>query len=217
MDAPPAPARWSSSRRDAAGRAAPDGCAMAGVEGAGKGALGGSARSALTSSSFSRMSFSVSTSATGGITGMGKSVPLSRVSLLWAERGGEGVRVLPQPPGTSPHGCPNPRRCPAAPPAQPPGPVATTRVAFSRQEGCEGLQAPPKPQHPQPRGDPGTSSTPPRSGEGPTGVGLSWASIFPAALKHQNLGTSPLSPGLGMGSPGTPLPCQPRGCSTPFS
>lgn len=37
----------------------------------------------LTSSSFSRMSFSVSESGTGGMTGMGKSVPLSRVSLLW--------------------------------------------------------------------------------------------------------------------------------------
>lgn len=43
----------------------------------------------LTSSSFSRMSFSVSASGTGGMTGMGKSVPLSRVSLLRAERGGE--------------------------------------------------------------------------------------------------------------------------------
>lgn len=159
---PPGRCRKSGSRRLCHGRGG----------GSGEGALGGSARPTLTSSSFSRMSFSVSTSATGGITGMGKSVPLSRVSLLWAERGGEGVRVLPQPPGTSPHGCPNPRRCPAAPPAQPPGPVATTRVAFSRQEGCEGLQAPPKPQHPQPREDPGTSSTPPRSGVGsPLGLG----------------------------------------------
>ena len=54
----------------------------------------------LTSSSFSRMSFSVSASGTGGMTGMGKSVPLSRVSLLWAERGGEDAARAPP----APHG-----------------------------------------------------------------------------------------------------------------
>lgn len=56
--------------------------------------------STLTSSSFSRMSFSVSASGTGGMTGMGKSVPLSRVSLLRAERGGEdAATALPAPYG----------------------------------------------------------------------------------------------------------------------
>lgn len=79
-----------------------------------------------------------------------------------------------------------------------------------------------KPQHLQPathepRADPGTSSTPSHFGENPPGVGLSWASIFPCCFKHQNLGMSPLSRGLRMGSPGAPLPCQPQGCSTPFS
>lgn len=75
--------------------------------------FGGSGHPTLTSSSFSRMSFSVSTSGTGGITGMGKSVPLSRVSLLWAERGGEAA--APALPGTFPHGCHNPCRSPAKP------------------------------------------------------------------------------------------------------
>lgn len=42
---------------------------------------------AHTSSSFSRMSFSVSESDTAGTAGMGKSVPLSRVSLLGGKRG----------------------------------------------------------------------------------------------------------------------------------
>lgn len=46
----------------------------------------------LTSSSFSRMSFSVSGSVPGGTAGIGKSVPLSLVSLL--KRGGkEGSKV----------------------------------------------------------------------------------------------------------------------------
>lgn len=45
----------------------------------------GSWSACRTSSSFSRMSFSVSLSATVGTTGMGKSVPLSLVSLLQRE------------------------------------------------------------------------------------------------------------------------------------
>lgn len=60
-----------------------EGCPMPGL-GAADGDSGGrNGGSVLTSSSFSRMSFSVSESGTGGMTGMGKSVPLSRVSLLW--------------------------------------------------------------------------------------------------------------------------------------
>lgn len=39
--------------------------------------------STLTSSSFSRISFSVSVSGSAGASGMGKSVPLSLVSLLF--------------------------------------------------------------------------------------------------------------------------------------
>lgn len=45
----------------------------------------------LTSSSFSRMSFSVSESGTVGITGIGKSVPLSLVSLLRVVRGEQNI------------------------------------------------------------------------------------------------------------------------------
>lgn len=52
----------------------------------------GSWSACRTSSSFSRMSFSVSLSATPGTTGMGKSVPLSLVSLLQRNKHCRNVR-----------------------------------------------------------------------------------------------------------------------------
>jgi len=107
----------------------------------------------LTSSSFSRMSFSVSASGTGGMTGMGKSVPLSRVSLLQAERGGEDASSPWPPMGAAAPETPNIAGTPH-PPTQtlsPPGPAL-----FPAGRNVGSFGHPPKPQHPRPREVPGT-------------------------------------------------------------
>lgn len=117
--------------------------------------------------------------------------------------------MLPQTPGDVPLWMPQPLQVPSTSCTAP-------RPCGHHQSGFFQPSAPPACQ-PSAKAGPGTSSTPAHFGENPTVLGLSWASIFPAALKHQNLGISPLSPGVRMSSPRTPRPCQPQGCSPAFS
>lgn len=92
--------------------------------------------------------------------------------------------MLPQPHrGQSPADAPTPA-CPQHPLHSPWAPWPPSEWLFPGEGDVSGSG---KHQHLQPAthkpsGDPGTSSTPSHFGENPPGVGLSWASIFPAAL-----------------------------------